>query len=140
MKQDALHEIIKPRGMKDETYSKALQYTRYQSRNQGIDAALHFNKDASGTAKFDALLLCDHKGAGQQLAAQAGYPIITIPIGIDRDGFPISLSFQHKAWQERTLIKWASAVDDLIHEVQGWRPTPEYRNFHPKNILIDPIS
>ncbi|KAL8759831.1 MAG: hypothetical protein Q9199_000478 [Rusavskia elegans] len=85
---------------------------------------------------FPALLLCDHKGAGQQLAAQAGelliarftikhnlaltpFAIITIPIGIDRDGFPVSLSFQHRAWQERMLISWATAVEDLVHEVEG---------------------
>ncbi|CAL8582722.1 hypothetical protein XPA_008370 [Xanthoria parietina] len=139
MKQDDLHEAVKSQGMEDRTYSKALQYIRYQCRDRGIDAALHLNNDGSTTIEFDALLLCDHKQAGQQLAAQAGYPIITIPIGTDTDGLPVSLSFQHTAWQERKLIKWASAVEDLILEVQGWRPTPQYRSFHSKNIPIDPI-
>ncbi|CAO1606252.1 hypothetical protein XANCAGTX0491_009753 [Xanthoria calcicola] len=137
--QDDLHEVVKSRGMEDETYSKALQYIRYQCRDRGIDAALHLIDHSSGPAEFDALLLCDHKKAGQQLAAQAEYPIITIPIGTDTDGLPVSLSFQHTAWQERTLIKWASAVEDLILEVQGRRPTPQYGNFHSKNIPIDPI-
>lgn len=159
IKQDDLHEAVKSQGMEDRTYSKALQYIRYQCRDRGIDAALHLNNDGSTTIEFDALLLCDHKQAGQQLAAQAGmvilasfhckhivvltpfvgYPIITIPIGTDTDGLPVSLSFQHTAWQERTLIKWASAIEDLILEVQGWRPTPQYRNFHSKNIPIDLI-
>ena len=74
-----------------------------------------------------------------ELTHLVGYPIITIPIGTDTDGLPVSLSFQHTAWQERKLIKWASAVEDLILEVQGWRPTPQYRSFHSKNIPIDPI-
>ncbi|KAL8993802.1 MAG: hypothetical protein Q9169_006073 [Polycauliona sp. 2 TL-2023] len=138
--QDDLEEVVGSQGLEDETYSKALQYTQYQCRTQGIDAALHSSEDKTCPIEYDALLLCDHKGAGQQLAAQAGYPIITIPIGIDADGFPVSLSFQHRAWQERTLIKWASAVEDLVHEIQGWRPTPEYRNYHSKNIPVDPID
>lgn len=58
--------------MENETYSKALQYTRHKCRVEGIDAALKFGDDGVGTTEFDALLLCDHKGAGQQLAAQAG--------------------------------------------------------------------
>lgn len=68
-----------------------------------------------------------------------GYPIISIPIGLDAAGFPVSLSLQHTAWQEGTLVKWASAIEDLVHHVQGWRPTPEYRSYHSKNIPIDPL-
>lgn len=125
MKQDDLRKIIESRGAEDETYAKALQYTRHKCRVQGIDAALKFDGDGIGTVEFDSLLLCDRKGAGQQLAAQAGmatsepftccpwegiantagYPIITIPVGLDTDGFPVSLSFQHKAWHGGTLIK-----------------------------------
>ncbi|KAL8917055.1 MAG: hypothetical protein Q9208_008171 [Pyrenodesmia sp. 3 TL-2023] len=158
--QDDLHEVVKSKGVEDETYFHALQYTRYQCRDRGIDAALKCDNDESvSTVELDALILCDRKGAGQQLAAQAGlptkapfnlgivridsvsagYPIVTIPIGIDTNGFPVSLSFQHRAWQEAKLIKWASAVEDLVQELQGWRPTPEYRNFHSKNIPINPL-
>ncbi|KAL8890828.1 MAG: hypothetical protein Q9215_002054 [Flavoplaca cf. flavocitrina] len=156
-KQDDLQEIANSRGIEDETYKKALRYTRDECRRHGIDAALQFEGNDPGANEFDALILCDRKGAGQQLAAQAGmrigmpflcehqnnkavgYPIITIPIGINTAGFPVSLSFQHRAWQERRLVKWASAVEDLVHEIQGWRPTPEYRNFHAKNIPINSV-
>ena len=65
MKQEDLHEVVKSRGMEDETYSKALQYIRYQCRDRGIDAALHPIDHSSGIAEFDGLLLCDHKKAGQ---------------------------------------------------------------------------
>ena len=76
IKQDDLHEVVKSRGMEDETYFKALQYIRCQCRDRGIDAALHLIDHSSGMAEFYALLLCDHKKAGQQLAAQAGMPIL----------------------------------------------------------------
>lgn len=58
--------------MEDETYAKALEYVQHQCRTQGIDAALKSGAEDDGGAEFDALLLCDRKGAGQQIAAQAG--------------------------------------------------------------------
>ena len=72
MMQDNLQEIVDCGGVKDETYSRALEHIQHQCRNQGIDAALRSGADDDGRAEFDALLLCDRKGAGQQLAAQAG--------------------------------------------------------------------
>lgn len=88
MKQDDLHEVVKSRGIEDETYSKALQHIRYQCRDRGIDAALHPIDHSSGSPEFDALLLCDHKKAGQQLAAQAGMPIFA------------SFDFKSKSWTD----------------------------------------
>ena len=68
----------------EETYLAALSYIRAQSRENGIDAALSYQPDPAKPAiKLDALLLADRAGPGQQLAAQAGYPIITIPVGVD---------------------------------------------------------
>lgn len=58
--------------MEDEAYLRALEYIQHQCRTQGIDAALRSGIEDDGRAEFDALLLCDRKGAGQQLAAQAG--------------------------------------------------------------------
>ena len=107
-----------------------------KSREEGIDAALHHATNDGQTIELDALLLCDRKGAGQQLAAQAGYPIICIPIGLDGRGMPVSLSLQHRAWKEGTLIKWASAIEDLVHSMNGWRLTPEYKDHLAKNIPI----
>ena len=58
--------------MKDDIYWSALRHIQHQCRSQGIDAALKFDNGGDNTAEFNALLLCDRKGAGQQLAAQAG--------------------------------------------------------------------
>lgn len=70
--KDVLSEIARSKGQKTESYHQALQHIQKQSRQEGIDAALkHVTKDGE-TIELDALLLCDRKGAGQQLAAQAG--------------------------------------------------------------------
>jgi len=70
--QDKLQEVLDCGGVEDEAYSRALEYIQYQCRTQGIDAALRSGAEEERRAEFDALLLCDRKGAGQQLAAQAG--------------------------------------------------------------------
>lgn len=131
-----------------------MSYIQKKSRKEGIDAALKHVTEDGQTIEFDALLLCDRKGVGQQMAAQAGmlvgevffrisakydsgYPIICIPIGLDAFGIPVSLSLLHSAWKEGPLIKWASAIEDLLNENLGWRPTPQYRNHMSKNIPIN---
>ncbi|KAL8701884.1 MAG: hypothetical protein Q9201_004670 [Fulgogasparrea decipioides] len=134
--QDNLREIAATRGEKDKTYQEALEYIQNTSRKKGIDAALKpVNRD-NETIELDALLICDRKGAGQMLAAQAGYPIISIPIGVDATGLPVGLSIHHRARKEAELIKWASAIEDLVHHMDGWRPTPEYKEFMSKNIPV----
>ncbi len=66
-----------------------------------------------------------------------GYPIICIPIGVDAAGLPFSLSIQHIAWKEDVLIKWASAIEDLVRTLDGGRPTPQYKNHLSKNLPIE---
>ncbi|KFY43033.1 hypothetical protein V495_04208 [Pseudogymnoascus sp. VKM F-4514 (FW-929)] len=138
--QDLLAKLISKKEVKEETYQAALKYIREQTRQNGIDAALTYQPDPSKPAiQLDALLLADRAGPGQQLAAQAGYPIITIPVGVDSDemgGRPFGLSFQHTAWSEGTLIKWASAVEDLLGPEN--RPRPMYREHLATNIPILP--
>ena len=148
-----MREIAATHGTEDETYARALNHITSKSRNNGIDGALQYVDQNHQTREFDGLLLCDRSGVGQQLAAQAGknlrsfilhrltldsagYPIICVPIGLDAAGLPFSLSIQHTAWREDVLIKWASAIEDLIHEIDGWRPLPTYRNHLSKNIPI----
>ncbi|KFY09067.1 hypothetical protein V492_05651 [Pseudogymnoascus sp. VKM F-4246] len=138
--QDLLAKLIDKKEVKDETYRAALQYIREQTRENGIDAALTYQPDPSEPAiQLDALLLADRAGPGQQLAAQAGYPVITIPVGVDSDemgGRPFGLSFQHTAWSEGRLIKWASAVEDLLGAEN--RPRPMYKEHLATNIPILP--
>ena len=95
--QDLFRKCVATKGIKDETYYAALDHIQSQCRENGIDAAL---QRPDSPATLDALLFCDIKMAGQCIAAQAGYPVIAIPIGLDPNGVPVSLSVQHSAWEE----------------------------------------
>ncbi|KAJ9663699.1 hypothetical protein H2198_000711 [Neophaeococcomyces mojaviensis] len=139
--QDNFHEIIKTKGVKDVTYHSALEHIQKQTRENGIDAALSYtDPDTGARSELDALIFCDRRGIGQQYAAQAGYPIICVPIGLDAKGMPVSLSLQHSAWREAELVKWASAIEDLRNVTLGPRATPRYRNLLAKNIPIERIA
>lgn len=136
--QANLLEMIRAKGIKDDTYHAALAHIHTQTRQNGIDAALQYRDPKTGaTSELDALLFCDRKGVGQQYAAQAGYPIICIPIGLDVHGMPVSLSLQHTAFKEAELVKWASAVEHLWNRENGWRATPSFRHLLAKNVPIE---
>lgn len=136
--QDNLLEVMQSKGNKSATYYAALEHIHRQSRQNGIDAAMLYNDPSTNkTQQLDALLFCDENGIGQQYAAQAGYPVIAIPIGINARGMPVSLSFQGTAWAECSLIRWASAVEDLLKKKNGARSKPCYEKISSKNIPID---
>lgn len=138
--QDNLQEVVASRGLQDSTYHAALEHIHKQTREMGIDAALKYTDSCGQSCQLDALLMCDRRGIGQQYAAQAGYPVIIIPIGLDQNGMPVGLSLHQTAWKEAELVKWASAIEDLWNEKNGWRATPKYRNHLAKNIPIDKIQ
>ncbi|KIX05563.1 uncharacterized protein Z518_06435 [Rhinocladiella mackenziei CBS 650.93] len=155
--QRLFRKCIETKGIKDKTYYAALKHIQSQCRENGIDAALRCPPEhrRSGSADaeelLDALLFCDVKAGGIQIAAQAGYPVMTIPIGLDPDGMPLPLTLQHSAWQEEKLVKWASAIEDLFkiynaeHSIpvtarteRVGRVPPTYMNHLRKNIPVDP--
>ena len=138
--QPNFHEMIQSKGIRDSTYLAALQHIRRQTRENGIDAALSYTLSDGRYVQLNALLFCDRRGMGQQYAAQAGYPIISIPIGLDQEGMPVSLSLQHTAWHEADLVKWASAIEDLWNPEYGWRARPSFRNWQAKNIPIEKLA
>ncbi|KAJ4543015.1 hypothetical protein HRR80_001930 [Exophiala dermatitidis] len=150
--QRLFRKCVETKGIKDETYFAALKHIQSQCRENGIDAALR-GPSSDGTEDgqpLDALLFCDVKAGGIQIAAQAGYPVMTMPIGLDPDGMPLPLTLQHTAWQEDKLVKWASAIEDLLkaHNEQQSTPVssrsarlgripPTYKNHLRKNIPVD---
>ncbi|KIW09981.1 hypothetical protein PV08_11757 [Exophiala spinifera] len=153
--QRLFRKCVETKGIKDETYYAALKHIQTQCRENGIDAALKCpSSHRKGEAKdetLDALLFFDVKAGGIQIAAQAGYPVMSIPIGLDPDGMPLPLTLQHTAWREDQLVKWASAIEDLLkahNEENGIPPSaraermgripPTYKNHLRKNIPIDP--
>ena len=102
----------------DDAYVEALAHCRRLSRAEGVDVA--FAKD-----KLDAIVAptggpawlidlvngdCSASGGNSSIAAVAGYPTITVPVGYSF-GLPVGMSFIGKPWTEATLIKLAYAYE-----------------------------
>lgn len=143
--QKLFRECVETKGIKTETYYAALRHIQSQCRHNGIDAALRDPSLTTANSKedgqqLDALLFCDVKAGGIQIAAQAGYPVLSIPIGLDSDGMPVPLTLQHTAWREDQLVKWGSAIEDLLLEQKQHglgRCPPRYREHLCKRIPLD---
>ncbi|KAH7163453.1 amidase [Dactylonectria estremocensis] len=132
--QDNFERVLKFRGIEDDTYKEALAFIRKKSRQEGIDAALQ-----TGGTRLDGLLvpIQADSGVACQVAAKAGYPMITIPVGTDVDGVPFGIGIIQTAGQETLLVKYGSAIEDLLQA----RTNPEFRNFDADNYMyvgVDP--
>jgi amidase len=102
----------------DDAYVEALAHCHRLSRAEGVDVA--FAKD-----KLDAIVAptggpawlidlvngdCSTGGGNSSIAAVAGYPTVTVPVGYSF-GLPVGMSFIGKPWTEATLIKFAYAYE-----------------------------
>ncbi|KAK1625222.1 amidase signature domain-containing protein [Colletotrichum phormii] len=106
--QDGFLMSNETQGDQNDTYWKALDYMQTTTR-VGIDGALSYN----GT-RLPGLLVPVSVAQTYQIAAQAGYPMITIPAGIYTDtGMPFGLGIMQTAFAEGELVRWASAIEDL---------------------------
>jgi amidase len=113
----------------DETiYKRALEYIQRESRERGINAAL---RSGDNNTTLDGLLvpLQADGGVACSLAAKAGYPMITIPVGVNDIGVPFGLGIIQMAWKENLLVKYGSAIEDLV----GPRKRPTFRNLDANN-------
>lgn len=135
--QDGFLASLASGGIMDDTYWAALEFCHRTTREEGIDAALYNN----GT-ELIALLVPPDVGQTYQIAAQAGYPMITLPAGVSPDtGMPFGLALMGTAWSESTLVKYASAIEDLqltsgtIYK----RTVPLWHDYRSKNIPINNV-
>jgi amidase len=119
----------------DQAYIDALARIKRQTREDGIDALIAANK-------LDALV-GPTSGQAWSIAAVAGYPSITVPIGLrEVPAVPPSGNFQGApanvqpagmfffgaAWSEPSLIKYAYAFEQMT---KG-RVTPQFLPTVPK--------
>ncbi|KAJ7289356.1 amidase signature domain-containing protein [Mycena rebaudengoi] len=133
--QDGFLASLATRGVENSTYKQALSWCRRTSRTDGIDFALNPVMPGGRTVHLDALLTpSDDNGAGTNIPAQAGYPIITIPIGMDEWNAPFGLSFVGSAFSEPTLIKLASAAEDALG---NRRVKPTFYEYNATNIPVN---
>lgn len=132
--QDGFLASLKTKGVMDETYYQALAFTQRSTREEGIDAAL-----ANNGRPLDALLVPPDVGQTYQIAAQAGYPMITLPAGVHSDtGMPFGLALMGTAWSEASLLKWASAIEDLQLSTEGAlkRTPPNWYAYLERNVPV----
>jgi amidase len=132
--QDGFLASLETNGVMDETYYQALAFIQRTSREEGIDAAL-----ANNGRPLDALLVPPDVGQSYQIAAQAGYPMITLPAGVHSDtGMPFGLGLMGTAWSEGCLLKWGSAIEDVQLKTKGalTRTAPQWYGHLERNVPV----
>lgn len=68
-------------------------------------------------------------GVACSVAPKAGYPMITIPIGVNAVELPFGLGIINKALRENLLVKYGSAIEDLVRG----RKRPNFLNLDTDN-------
>ncbi|KFA50104.1 hypothetical protein S40293_06371 [Stachybotrys chartarum IBT 40293] len=130
--QENFHASAATKGVEDDTYRSALVFTHSASR-RGIDSALHNRGEP-----VDALLVPAGFAQAISVAAQARYPLVTVPAGVNttRTGIPFGLMLMGTEWSEGELIKWASAIEDAIRAAKGSRPLPNWKDHHRRVLPV----
>ncbi len=115
--------------LSDPAYLKARAQSRRMAGADGLMATLERQKlDAIIAPSMSPAWPTDHVlgdhfvGAGYGMAAVAGTPSITIPVG-DSHGLPIGLTFMGRAYTEADLLGFAFALE----QVTKARKAPEYK-------------
>ncbi len=116
--QEIFIESQKKGDLTEKEYLDAIAKVHKAAREDGIDGLLA--KDS-----LDAFV--GPIGVGVGLAAVAGYPSITVPVGL-RESNPAGMLFFGRAWSEPSLIKYAYAFEQ---RTKG-RVTPEFLPTYPK--------
>lgn len=139
--QDGFLASLATKGIQDETYWQALGFSQGKTRG-GIDWALGGGdqKLPNNRTKLDGLLVPPDVGQTYQVAAQAGYPLITVPAGVHSDDeMPFGLAIMQTAWAEAKLIQWGSAIEDLQLTTEGFpykRTLPKWGSYLVRNIPV----
>jgi amidase len=119
--QDLFIDAERTSGLDGPLYRKARARGLRRSRAQGIDAALSEHGVTALVAPTTSPAWCidlvngDSRmaGSGYKAAAIAGYPAITLPIGLV-SGLPIGISLIGRAWDERHLIEVAAGIEAAL--------------------------
>lgn len=117
--QEIFIESQKKGPLTDQAYLDALAKIKKSTREDGIDALL-------AKHKLDALV-GPTVGQAWSIPAVAGYPSVTVPVGL-RDNNPAGMLFFGAAWSEAKLIKYAYAFEQMT---KG-RVVPQFLPTFPK--------
>jgi amidase len=116
--QEIMEQAQRKGPLTEKKYLDTLASNRRLMGAQGIDATMaKYKLDAliaptQGPAGLIDLVNGDPGGGGSFTApaAVAGYPHVTVPMGLVR-GLPVGLSFVGRAWSEAALLKLAYAFE-----------------------------
>jgi amidase len=127
--QELFLEAEKTGGLADPAYLKAAAEAKRGAGPDGIDKMLAENTVAALVAPtlgpawlIDPVLKDNFAGGGAgSPAAIAGYPHLTVPMGLV-DGLPVGLSFIGTAWSDARLLGYGYAFEQATHA----RRAPRY--------------
>jgi len=119
--QEQFERALAKGPLTDKKYLDALAACRTLSRDQGVDAIVAKHQldaiiaPSNGPAWPTDVLNGDHfTGGNTSVAAVAGYPSITVPMGFQSE-LPLGVSFIGRAWTEGRLIALAFAFEQATH-------------------------
>jgi amidase len=140
--QELFEEAEKTRGLDDPAYRKARKASFEAAGPKGIDRLLRqygvvalVGPTAGPAWKIDAVNGDQFSGGGAgNLAAVAGYPHLTVPMGLVK-GLPVGLSFMGPKWSEALLLSLGYAYE----QARGPFPTPRFnRSIEQDNPEVAP--
>ncbi len=127
--QELFEQAEKKGPLTDAVYLKARAEARRLAGPQGLLAALDHEKlDAVIAPSMSPAWLTDHVlgdhfvGAGYGMAAVAGTPSLTVPMG-EIQGLPLGITFMGRAYTEGPLISFGYALEQRLNA----RKAPEYK-------------
>jgi amidase len=127
--QDTFEQADKTKGLSDPAYKKARQASFMAAGPNGIDRLLKqygvvalVGPTMPPAWKIDAVNGDQSSGGGAgSLAAVAGYPHLTVPMGLVK-GLPVGLSFIGPKWSEALLLSLGFAYE----QARGPFPSPQF--------------
>ena len=131
--QEIFEQAQKKGPLTEPAYRTALAKARRLAGKEGLLAALDGDRlDAVIASSVSPAWPIDHVlgdhflGAGYGMAAVAGTPSLTIPVG-DSYGLPVGLTFMGRAYSEPQLIGFGYALEQIVKA----RKAPTYRTTLP---------
>jgi amidase len=140
--QDVFEQAEKTKGLTDPAYKKARATSFRAAGPNGIDRLLKqygvvalVGPTMPPAWKIDAVNGDQISGSGAgSLAAVAGYPHLTVPMGLVK-GLPVGLSFVGPKWSEQLLLNLGYSYE----QARGPFPAPKfYRSIEEENPDVEP--
>jgi amidase len=140
--QEFFEAAQKTKGLDDPAYKKARAASFQAAGPNGIDKLLKDNRVIALVGptmppawKIDAVNGDQISGGGAGgLAAVAGYPHLTVPMGLVK-GLPVGLSFIGPKWSESLLLNLGYAYE----QARGPFPTPKFYRSIEESPMIAPL-